>query len=252
MGSLLQFPSRNDNSAGLFRPKMTRMMPSARGGADRKYAAVSEDGLDWILMPADDQLAISEFLGYKFAEACGIAVPHHGIVETPNGDLAFASRVEEGLEQLATSAPPITNLRLARGYTPKIYALDLFIANDDRHPGNLIWRRNGMGDLIPIAIDFGRSLFVQEWPWPDLRKVECNTTRQIKALRRVDAWDADVATQTLHRLRGLSTGIVAGWIDQAPLGWVRDLDRARLLAWWDGTAFQERIEGCIMFCNEQN
>lgn len=249
MGSLLQFPGGSGFSAGLFRPKMTRMMPCARGGADRKYAALSEDGLDWILMLADTPLALSEFLGYKLAESCEIAVPHHAIVETPGGDIAFASRIEEGLEALATSAPPITNLRRARDYTSKIYALDMFIANDDRHPGNLIWRRNSLSVLVPIAIDFGRSLFVQSWPFPDLREVDCNTTRQIKALRAADAWNPEPAKRALEKLRNVKAANVGLWLDQAPREWGRDLERARLLGWWGGPAFQERIDGCIMFCS---
>jgi hypothetical protein len=248
MGSLLQFPGSSVISAGLFRPKMRRMMPCARGGDDRKYSAVSEDGLDWMLKLAGTPLAISEYLGYKLAEACQIALPHHAIVETPGGDLAFGSRIEEGLESLSTNAPPIANLRNARDYIPKIYALDMFIANDDRHPGNLIWRRNTAGILVPIAIDFGESLFAQPWPWPDLREIDCNTTRQIKALRGINAWNQDAAIRTLEVVRSMKAPAVGAWLDQAPREWVRDLDRARLLGWWGGGAFQERIDGCMMFC----
>lgn len=248
MGSLLQFPGSKVGGAGLFRPKMTRMMPSARGGNGRKYSAFSEDGLEWMLKLPDSPLAVSEYMGYKLAEFCGIAVPHYAIVETPGGELAFGSRIEEGLEALSTSAPPITSLQKARVHVPKIFALDMFIANGDRHPGNLVWRRTSAGILVPIAIDFAESLFAQSWPLPDLTIIDCNTARQINAMRAVEAWDPAVAERTLELVRDIKLTTLGAWLDQVPSGWIKDLDRARFAAWWGGRAFQERVDECIMFC----
>lgn len=249
MASILQFPRGSFVGAGLFRPKIVRMMPSARGGADRKYEGLSEDGHSWVLKLGDSPLAISEWLGYKLSEVCGIAVPYHQVVELPGGDLAFGSRVEGGLEDLSTDAPPIANVRGNRDYLSKIYALDLAISNDDRHPSNILWRKNGMGALVPMSIDFSRALLVQKLPLPDIRELDCKTTHNIRVLRHIDAWNPTVAGRTLETVRNVKSSAIADWIDRAPQEWINELDRSRFLNWWGSSAFQTRIDGCMMFCS---
>lgn len=250
MGNVVHFPRGASRGAGLFRPRIVQMSPSKRGGAGRKYDGISEDRQSWLLKLGETPAAISEWLGYKLSQHCQIAVPPHEIVELPrNEGFAFGSRVEAGLEDLSKETVPVFAVRAVGGALTKICALDMFIANDDRHSSNIIWRKNDLGERVPMAIDFESSLFSQSFPLPDLRSRSCKTTDQIRAYRQIGAWRSDESKAVLKRVAAIQPAVVADWVDNAPQDWLEELARARFLNWWGSKAFHDRVADCIMFCS---
>ena len=111
----------------------------------------------------------SEWLGTHLAEAVGIQSPAPVAIQLANGSVVFGSRRIAGVaDDLLTrtylmtpsasnAAMPIAGLA---SILSKIYALDMFLHNDDRHFGNyLSIDDNGVRRLY--TFDFSRAVFWQ-------------------------------------------------------------------------------------------
>ncbi len=177
-------------------------------------AIVTADSLGEV--EADDQLRYfvkgdahgglvraSEWLGTLIAEEVRIGAPTPMLIEMIDGTIVFGSRSIPGVFDAITtiaylSTPTLTNsTRPATGLQAvlsAIYALDLFIFNDDRHANNYL-SLDDNGTRRFYAFDFSRAMFWQ-WPWNDFPPATCNT----------ELWEAysgasmDLTKQQLLRL----------------------------------------------------
>lgn len=236
----------------LFHPKIKTLIPGNRGGADLRCTGISEDNAEWVLKLADPAplLPITEWLCYHVMEFCGVAVPLGAIVEMPDGSQAFGSRLEGGLSQVLQSDPVATlsALGTCAPQLASVLALDLLLANPDRHLGNFLWRKNQLGNIAPYAIDYSRAFLVQGWPLQETTATSCNTTNTIVMLRQGQLWQPQHTALALARAGAIETNDLEWWIDQTPRTWLPDPIRATLLAWWGGADFHARLQRCIGHC----
>lgn len=235
----------------MFHTKIRYLVPNHRGGVDGILSGIGEDGMTWAIKYKPGQpLAISEYLGYRIYEACGFALPYCGTVTLPDGAEAFGSRIEGGLDA-PLAAEPQALLNAIQGNADilcSVLAADVWFANNDRHWNNFLWRRNDLGALAPMPIDFSRAFMMAGWPLPDIRSMACNTTTLVASLRQMALWRPAVAAVTLTRVGSIDRQDVDQWLHAAPAEWLAEPQRQQLVAWWGGQNFQQRLQDCVGYC----
>jgi hypothetical protein len=180
----------------------------------------------------------SEWLGTHLAEVVGIQAPMPAVIKRSDGTLVFGSRRIAGVADdvvtrvylttpsASNSALPIVGLT---SLLSKIYALDMFLFNEDRHLGNYISvDDNGVRRLY--AFDFSRALFWR-WPWPGYPAGD-NTRTCGTMLRQLHGFDDVAAGSVLDNLCNLAPQTVEGFINQMPLDWSTPDLRSQFVDVW--------------------
>jgi hypothetical protein len=191
----------------------------------------------------------SEWLGSHISEAIGIGTPTPISVERIDGSIVFGSRrIAQVADNAKTTAylttPTVTNIGMpASGLSSvlsSIYALDMFINNEDRHPGNyLSVDDNGTRRLY--AFDFSRAIFWQ-WPWNGFPASHQNTRVWGELLRNAHGFDQNSAAGTLDRLTGLAPATIESFINEMPPDWLPKETCQQFIGWWSSSAKNARIE----------
>lgn len=196
----------------------------------------------------------SEWISTHISEAVGIGAPTPSAIERIDGSIVFGSRRIAGVADKVTTAaylttPTATNVGVPvsglQAILSSVYALDMFIHNDDRHFGNYL-SVDDTGTRRLYAFDFSRALFWQ-WPWQGFplngtleagfRTRPCGTI-----LRNLHGFDRNAAFQTLDRLSGLAPATIEGFINQMPTDWLPADVRAQFVGWWASNSRNARIE----------
>lgn len=227
----------------LFARKAHLIFPKTKPSADALGEVEADDSFRYhIKGDAHGRLVrASEWICSHIAEEVGLACPHPMVIELPDDRTVFGSRrislVSDDTETanyLMTPSQSNSGLQI-RGLKPllsSIYALDMFIFNDDRHFGNyLSINDNGIRRLY--AFDFSRSLF---WHWPisAFPPENCNTRRHGKILWNNHGFDIGSAAGVIDRINGLDHHIVEGFVNRMPVDWLPDRERSELATWWQG------------------
>ncbi|MHB1655205.1 MAG: hypothetical protein ACYCSZ_02425 [Burkholderiales bacterium] len=191
--------------------------------------------------------AASECLCYRIYSACGIAVPYHSILTMADGSFAFGSRIERGITNFALSTPNEKNSWLAdcAAIISAICALDLLIANEDRHAGNFLFMTGINNRKSCMAMDFSRALLYAPWPLPPTWSVANNTTTMINVLRQTGLWHVTSAAQALLSAATIQHQTWKTWVEALPAGWLNDGFQDTLIAWWNSPEFHQRLQDCM-------
>lgn len=236
--------------ASLFRTRIRHVIPGGLGGADLQCCGIGEDGMDWaIKLPATPGLPASELLGYRLYEACGYALPYYALLDMPDNAVAFGSRIEGGLlEEQPAPKELVARLHDNADAVCAVLATDLFFANDDRHVGNFLWRRNRLGIAAPLTIDFSRAFLTRGWPLPPTWMQPCNTTAVVSLLRVMRLWQPAAAQAGLLAIGRIDVAAWARWVGEMPPEWLEPSLQSQLRRWWGSEDFHQRITHCSTYC----
>jgi hypothetical protein len=191
----------------------------------------------------------SEWISTQISESVGIGAPTPTFIERIDGSVVFGSRRIAGVaDQIVTATylttPTATNMGVPvaglKGIISSIYALDMFVHNDDRHLGNYL-SVDDSGTRRLYAFDFSRACF-WKWPWSGFPAVGDNTRKWGSFLRNSHGFDQNSAFGTLDRLSGLAPNAIEGIINQMPTDWLPVAIRAEFIGWWGSNARNARIE----------
>lgn len=230
----------------LFPLEVTAFVPSPWSSADLKELARTSDGHDFAAKCEHEGrgLPAIEWLGHRLAQACQIATPFTATLRH-NGVQGFGSRIEGDVSSWSTLAPPerVNVIAQCSQAMCGLLALDLFVGNEDRHLNNWLFRRNLAGQWAPLCIDFSRALFRRGFPsdvWP---LPHCNTLSTIGMLKAVGRWDGSSAVFAVEQLQRVTPEVLQHWLQECPLSWLPELDRAALTSWWASSAYRARVQG---------
>lgn len=191
----------------------------------------------------------SEWICTHISEAVGIGAPTPSAIELRNGSIVFGSRrialvADAPITVAYLTTPTISNLRPQaqglRTILSSIYALDMFLNNDDRHFGNYL-SVDDKGTRRLYAFDFSRALFWR-WPWQGFPSVGDNTRKWGEILRAFHGFDQNAAFSTLDRLSDLAPNTIEGFINGMPSDWLPSATRAEFIDWWGSEAKYFRIQ----------
>jgi hypothetical protein len=230
----------------IFPIKVRTTAPNPFGNsADMDIVAIGEDGMDYAVKKGGT--AASEALCYQIYSACGIAVPYFSTLIMLDGSYAFGSRIERGLSkiQVCTPTEQLAWMKACGSNMSAIFALDFFVANDDRHSGNFLFL-NGLNDRKScMALDFSRALLYAPWPLPKTWLAVNNTTLFMQALRYTRNFDSFAAVQALISAAAIEPNTWSDWIDTLPIGWIKTEFKTTLAEWWGSADFQKRLQECM-------
>jgi hypothetical protein len=235
----------------MFTRKAITEFPQKEQSADSLGEAEADDNHRYYIKgDAHGRLVrASEWIAAHISEAVGIGTPTPISIQRIDGTIVFGSRrIANVADSVVTTAflttPTATNVGIPatglQAILSSIYALDMFIHNDDRHLGNyLSVDDNGTRRLY--AFDFSRAVFWQ-WPWSGFPTNGQNTRFFGSVLRNSHGFDQNSASGTLDRLLGLAPATIEGFINQMPPDWLPTGVRAQILGWWSSNAKNARIE----------
>ena len=233
----------------IFPLDIVRMDPCNLGTADLKCIAVAADSHTYAVKRLEDHPALpgSEWFCYELANACGIPTPPNKVLRLPDGVLAFGSRWEAASfdtsiinhwAMVLSKEICVTNFG---ALLSSIYAFDLFVANDDRHAGNILLRPSRPPDYSMLAYDFSRALFIRGWP-PSHLPDECNTYRLQKTFLGCGViFDTDAAYKVLDRLTDIKGSEIELILEKTPDSWMTHPTKQQMLEWWNSDARMLRL-----------
>lgn len=215
------------------------------GTADLREIAVTADGHEFAVRDGAQPpgVAASEWIGYRIAHCAQVAVPYCAVLDLPDGRRVFGSRWEGATVQFHDAQDPAAKRELLASCAHSIGALlaaDLFAGNEDRHLGNLLFRRNQARQWSMLAIDWSRALFVRGFP-ADTPLGPCNTATTIAVLRQLGLWDRAAAQQAMTDLQAVSHRQFGQWLAEMPPAWLAQAVRDQAAAWWQGADYHARI-----------
>lgn len=234
----------------LFPIAVMTIYPNDQDSQDLKMIGLAENGKDYAIKTVIDgngKVPATEAFCYQLARHLLINTPEYDVVELHDGSYAFGSVWEGGAATLKHQADV---MRVLKGEFPvvgiksffsKVYALDLFVNNVDRHFGNYIFRPSYSG-TIALAFDFSRAWFSFN-PYGFEAAVDENPTSSgITWIRKFDQYDRSEAVRCLDIITGLTTETVSAMLSNFPDEWLSNHDRQSFLEWWSSPARTERIE----------
>ncbi|QKF52793.1 hypothetical protein [Pseudomonas graminis] len=233
----------------LFPIALINTYPNDQGSADLGMIGLAENGKDYAVKTISDgngMVPASEAFCYQLARRILIGTPDFDVIELHDGSLAFGSAWEGGVETLKDRTEiirilsgeiPIVGLK---AFFSKVYALDLFVNNVDRHFGNYIFRPSYSGK-IGLAFDFSRAWFAFN-PFGFEATEDCNTFTGINAIRHYGQYDKREAEKCLDKIHLLTVDDIDTIISNFPAEWMPAENRGMFLDWWGSHARVERIE----------
>ena len=234
------------NAAGAGAEKQLRFFPlelisydpANLGSADAAGFGMADDGLIYaIKKPAGNHrhLPATEWICTHLAEMVGIAVPGCKCIKMIDGTHVFGSRWEGGVLRANTIDILTSNINdpILKMILPKIFAFDLFVHNEDRHPGNYLCRQTKGNQYVLLAFDYSRSLLFK-WPMPDPPPAALsNTMATGKILNTHCNYDWDHAHKILDNLSQLPDNTVLNIINSMPPEWLDTTIKDDIITWWE-------------------
>lgn len=218
--------------------------------ADLKAIARTEDGHDYALKGYPDRPleAASEFIGYRLAHVCGLAVPFSSVVLDTDRRSWFGSRFEGGARSFDDLAPQ-EQMAAISGCGDQMsasVALAFFCGDTDRRFGNFLARRNLDDAWAVMPFDFSRALLVGQFPddpWP--QPPTSNTQLVMGMLRHLGVWSGPFAVNAIMRISGVKAETLRAWLAEMPAEWVHAERLTLLASWWGSDLFRARLQSTL-------
>lgn len=220
--------------------------PPDINSADAAGYGTATDGMVYAIKKYDKQplLPATEWLCTNLADLCGISVPVCKQIKFPNGEIAFGSRWEGGIEDDTNKTNALLGQLKVKGIEtilPTIYAFDLFIHNVDRHMGNYLFRKSHHQSVL-MAFDFSRALLYHNWPLPPLPLPDnCNSLITFRQISRHHNLDFNQAHIMLDHLDSMNDDVLQKLVDLMPSTWLDAKIRNNLDAWWKSDQRHNRV-----------
>lgn len=225
--------------------------PSSLNTADCSTFCRGEDGADYAVKDARGGSLVphSEWFCTHLADMVGIAGPPCRILRMLDGTLAFGSRWEgnplEGTAWADKVMEGVIPKPMIFPLLSKIYVLDNFVHNVDRHGANYLCRPQRQGYAF-LAFDYSRSWLCNGFPLPDLPLPEGSLTRkvcwQIKGMMG-NFIETDVCDEVNERIRKVSVDSIRSVIEGHPEDWLPKELKEDVLDWWGSALRGKRLDG---------
>lgn len=226
--------------------------PAATGTLNLERIGRGGNGKDYAIKTRGDHnsngyIPATEWFCYELAQHLLIPTPGYDILVMPDGERVFGSVWEGGVMPMADTANLLGVLRGAIHvphlipFLSKVYALDLFINNMDRHFGNYLLR-NGYQGHVMLAYDFSQAWYAVGEPWGSVAQdARCNTQGCHTAIIQTGNFDAGIAAMTLDEIAAISAGRIESILSQMPEEWMEPGDHQDIASWWQSGARIDRI-----------
>jgi hypothetical protein len=188
----------------------------------------------------------SELFCYELARTMKINVPEYEIIEMQDGSYAFGSEWDGHAEYLDQF---VDFLRIISGqdaiknndlFFSKVYALDIFVNNDDRHMGNFFVRKTYSGK-IGVAYDFDKSWYEIGHDRFDAITCGSNTQESMHHVQDKRVLKKKIVKDTLDKIGELTSDSISSILRRMPTEWMSNEEKRKFLDWWVSDALAHRI-----------
>lgn len=188
-----------------------------------------------------------ELFCYELARAIKVNVPEYQIIRMKDGSYAFGSEWDANAGYLENMTD---FLRILSGkdaikngaeFFSKVYALDIFVNNIDRHRGNFFVRKVFSGK-IGVAYDFDKSWYETGYDCFDALQGGTNTQETKWNIRDKRLLKKGIVVATLEEIQNIKVDTIRSILHMMPEEWMLDGNKATFLSWWGSESFFARVE----------
>jgi hypothetical protein len=241
--------SRRRMQQQLFSRKLADRLAPMGSGATAPWLIRADDGLPYIVKDeiSGTPLTVraSEFIWVSLARLIGLPAPEPVVIEDETGRPLFGCRREiiapDALLCLLNGHLHNGGVQLSR-----IYGLDLFSANWDRHPGNYLVLDDGGGSFAVFAIDFSHVPahpgMINTQQDPIFAVMTATRQHFPKIVSAYGGLDRVAALQVIDRLALLPIETIETILSTMPNDWLEASMRGDVLSWWKGPERKARAQ----------
>lgn len=204
-------------------------------GVDLKRLAKCDDGHTYAVKRIEDHhlMPICEWVGHHFCRECGVLTPDFAILHAgdSNNAKSFGSRISSFAQ---IEHDPIT-ARISAFFhghyaaLSRVYSIDAFLTNPDRHGRNLFVRSDAGGSAL-LAFDYSSSWLRTGEPFGNQDRMhDSHTFNWWRTFKRLGA---EVDKTTLTKLASLNGSWLKQVLDSSPTEWRNQFDETAVLKYW--------------------
>lgn len=237
----------------LFPLDITDIYKNDQGSQDLTMIATAINGKDYAVKTLEDGngfIPASELFCYELAREINIATPDYQLIKLRDSSLGFGSAWEGGAHVIKLDNEVWDILKgkvVVRGlktFLSRVYALDIFINNIDRHFGNYIFR-TGYKSVIALSYDFSRAWYAFEpygYESIEDKNIKVNKTHLChKIIKQNNLFDKLIAINTLTELSQISKEQIISILNIIPPDWLSDDLKEDVIDWWGSVDMNTRI-----------
>lgn len=195
-----------------------------------KYAVKRES--DGALLP------LAEWIGHKLSDHCGIPTPDFDIVECMDGEIAFGSRWNAAASQIKIFDSAAQSLLSTHASAiSKIFGLDFFLPNPDRHLGNFLFVPDSASPRC-LSFDFSLSSVRNGLPFgshPMGPSAKTNVILREFLTKKLNKFDKHRFNESLTAVQNVTVEGIASILDAAPVQWFTKVSKDEIIEWWDSS-----------------
>ena len=221
-------------------------MDATLGGIDLKRIAEADDGHTYAVKRIVDHpaLPLCEWVGYHLCRIVGVRTPDFAVLQYHDGtDPAFGSRMVIDPREIEREPTNYQTLSFFNGHlstVAKVFPLDAFLANQDRHGGNFLLAPTSTGRSL-LAIDFSRAWIRLGEPFGSTDVLPgSQTDRWWRFFKHCLKVQPDLAA--LQRIAQLPDDWLEAVVSAAPDCWSRCIDLPGTYDYWRHHRTSDRIE----------
>lgn len=230
--------------------------PVDLGTGDCGQIATGFDGCDYVIKDQSIHHAIphAEWFCSELGELVGVASPTHKVIAMPDGSTAFGSRWAGGALSPDEASPwwervkagEIDLANLGRTLS-RIYALDQFVRNLDRHAANVLVHKQHHGHSV-LAFDYSQAWTcfgfpLDAPPLPMCRTVEVQ--RKLSSLWATPYIDPSEVKSTCEEICSIDVASIVRIISSHPPIWLDERDKVAIINWWGSDDMNRRLDDII-------
>jgi len=226
--------------------------PMGSGTADASGGCFCDDEAGYVLKPNtpdNPSQSHNEWFCAHLGMAANIRTHGFRVVENMTGEEWFGSSWEKG--EITDWWSLVLGGQIAlddiKADLSRIYALDLFTNNTDRHIRNYIVRAEGTGHRV-WAIDHGRAWLFNGFPPPTLPLLSSSSTVAVKDWMKSNFGDfqcVDVIAEVLIKIKKIRVGRIKDIIASQPTNWLDQSQKDAIVAWWEDGSAHARLDQIV-------
>jgi hypothetical protein len=183
-------------------------------------------------------LPLAEWVGHKLSELCEIPTPAYDIVECLSGEIAFGSRWIDSTTQIKVFDSVAHDLVSTHAAAiSKIFGLDFFLPNPDRHLGNFLFAQQSDPPAC-LSFDFSLSCVRNGLPFgshPMGPATKTNVILREFLIKKVGKFDKHRYNEALIAVKDVSNSQMSSILNSAPVQWFTKVSKQEILDWWESS-----------------
>jgi hypothetical protein len=213
-------------------------------GVDLKRLAKCDDGNTYAIKRVEDHplMPICEWVGHHFCRACGVLTPDFAILHAADNSTvkSFGSRISS-FAQIEHDPVALRISSFFHGHyeaLSRVYSIDAFLVNPDRHGRNLFVRSDSGGTAL-LAFDYSSGWLRTGEPFGNQERMRDSHT--FKWWRTFKRLGAGVDKAALDKIASLNANWLEQVLNSSPTDWRNQFNEADVLQFWS-TSRRARLE----------